>query len=135
MKRHSKKRDAILTCLRQTKSHPTAEWIYQKLKPEYPNLSLGTVYRNLSEFKREGVIATVGVVDGLERFDGDTSAHSHLICRECGAVVDVNTAEVSDQLLAAAAAETGGVNSGAQLTFSGVCRACRTNVRIFKIQI
>ena len=50
MKRHSKKRDAILTCLRQTKSHPTAEWIYQKLKPEYPNLSLGTVYRNLSEF-------------------------------------------------------------------------------------
>lgn len=101
MKRHSKKRDAILTCLRQTKSHPTAEWIYQKLKPEYPNLSLGTVYRNLSEFKREGVIATVGVVDGLERFDGDTSAHSHLICRECGAVVDVNTAEVSDQLLAA----------------------------------
>lgn len=131
MKRHSKKRDAILTCLRQTKSHPTAEWIYQKLKPEYPNLSLGTVYRNLSEFKREGVIATVGVVDGLERFDGDTSAHSHLICRECGAVVDVNTAEVSAQLLAAAAAETGGEISGAQLTFSGVCRACRTKCANF----
>ena len=108
-----------------------AEWIYQKLKPEYPNLSLGTVYRNLSEFKREGVIATVGVVDGLERFDGDTSAHSHLICCECGAVVDVNTAEVSDQLLAAAAAETGGEISGAQLTFSGVWRACRTKCANF----
>ncbi|MBS6367473.1 MAG: transcriptional repressor [Clostridiales bacterium] len=131
MKRHSEKRDAILNCLRQTKVHPTAEWIYQKLKPEYPNLSLGTVYRNLSEFKREGIIATVGVVDGLERFDGDTRIHSHLICRECGAVIDVNTAEVSEQLLLSAAAETGGEVSGVQLTFSGVCRDCRVKCANF----
>lgn len=124
MKRHSKKRDAILTCLRSTKTHPTAEWIYQELKPDYPNLSLGTVYRNLSEFKQEGIIATVGVVNGLERFDGDTSTHSHLVCRECGAVVDVASVEISELLMHAAAKETGGEIQDARLTFFGTCMEC-----------
>ena len=52
-KKHSKKRDAILECVRSTTAHPSAEWIYAQLKPQIPDLSLGTVYRNLAAFKQE----------------------------------------------------------------------------------
>ena len=58
-KKHFRKRDAILTCLKETTVHPSAEWIYAQLKPSIPDLSLGTVYRNLAAFKTEGVIASV----------------------------------------------------------------------------
>jgi len=49
--RHSKKRDAILNAIRSTKCHPSAEWVYQTLKPDHPDLSLGTVYHNLIFFQ------------------------------------------------------------------------------------
>ena len=68
-RKHSRKRDAILECLRCTTSHPTAEWVYTQLKPTIPDLSLATVYRNLAMFKDEGTIDSVGVYNGLERFD------------------------------------------------------------------
>mgnify|MGYP000354531296 CR=1 FL=1 len=55
-RKHSRKRDAILECLRCTTSHPTAEWVYTQLKPDIPDLSLGTVYRNLAMFRREPVL-------------------------------------------------------------------------------
>ena len=69
VRKHSRKRDAILECLRCTTSHPTAEWVYTQLKPTIPDLSLATVYRNLAMFKAEGTIDSVGVYNGLERFD------------------------------------------------------------------
>ena len=58
-RKHSRKRDAILECLRCTTSHPTAEWVYTQLKPTIPDLSLATVYRNLAMFKDEGTIDSV----------------------------------------------------------------------------
>ena len=64
-KKFSRKREAILTCLHGTTCHPTAEWVYQQLKPQFPDLSLGTVYRNLAAFKAEGVIDSVGVVTSI----------------------------------------------------------------------
>ena len=62
--RYSKKREAILDVIRGTDAHPSAEWIYQALKPAHPDLSLGTVYRNLLFFQRQGTIQSVGVVHG-----------------------------------------------------------------------
>ena len=69
MQKKSRKRDAILACVCSTDTHPTAEWVYTQLKPEIPDLSLGTVYRNLAMFRREGIIGSAGVVNGLERYD------------------------------------------------------------------
>lgn len=99
-KKFSRKREAILTCLHGTTCHPTAEWVYQQLKPQFPDLSLGTVYRNLAAFKAEGVIDSVGVVNGLERYDGNTIPHAHIVCESCGAVLDAETIELPDKLLA-----------------------------------
>ena len=74
--KHFRKRDAILSCLRQTTEHPSADWVYAKLKPEIPDLALGTVYRNLTLFKDQGLIASLGTVGGVERFDGNVTPMS-----------------------------------------------------------
>lgn len=89
-RKYSRKRLAILEALRSTNSHPTAEWLYQSLKPAYPDLSLGTVYRNLARFREEKLIISVGVVNGQEHFDAVTEPHAHFICRHCGAIIDLD---------------------------------------------
>lgn len=124
-RKHSKKRDAILACIRQTKCHPTADWIYQQLKPEIPDLSLGTVYRNLSVFRQEGTIQSVGVVNGLEHFDGNTEPHTHFICTGCGRVLDLEGVTLPQEALDAAKTCSGGSIDGFQLQFTGLCAACR----------
>ncbi len=125
--KHFRKRDAILTCLRQTDSHPSADWIYAQLKPEIPDLSLGTVYRNLSLFKGKGIIASLGTVNGTERFDGNTAPHVHYICTNCGCVLDLEGFAVPQELQAAVAKTTGGEVTGCQLTFNGVCSHCQNH--------
>jgi Fur family peroxide stress response transcriptional regulator len=89
-KRYSKKREAIYNALTATHEHPSAEWLYQQLKPQYPDLSLATVYRNLKEMVAQGDAIIVGTVDGKERFDScHRHPHAHLLCKGCGCVVDV----------------------------------------------
>jgi len=90
IKNYSRKREAILSKIRSTTCHPTADEVYMSLKEEYPDLSLGTVYRNLSLFKKEGSVIAVAVVDGQERYDGCTSPHGHFVCYKCSAVTDVD---------------------------------------------
>lgn len=88
-RKHSRKRDAILSVIRSTDRHPSAEWVYDQVRREYPDISLATVYRNLAEFKRDGLVRTVCHIDGHDRFDGDVSEHSHFICTLCGSVIDI----------------------------------------------
>lgn len=120
-RKHSKKRDAILDCIRSTRSHPTADWVYAQLKPEIPDLSLGTVYRNLATFKAEGVIASVGTVDGMERYDWRTFPHPHFVCTHCNAVLDVDEIDPPQEL---AAKVTCGSVRDCVLTFYGICNQC-----------
>ena len=123
-RKRSRKRDAILACIRSTDTHPSAEWIYARLKPAIPDLSLGTVYRNLRLFLAEGAIVSVGVVDGLDRFDGRTEPHVHFICQDCGAVLDVGSVDVPAELAGQAELATGGTVTACCLTFTGRCRRC-----------
>ena len=88
---YSRKREAILAKIRSTKSHPTADWVFQELREELPDLSLATVYRNISLFKEEGSVVSVGTVSGQERFDGNVLPHGHFVCRQCNAVIDIDT--------------------------------------------
>lgn len=88
MKNYSRQREAILTVLRSTNTHPTADWIYSETRKVLPKLSLGTVYRNLSELSRAGEILCIDVGDGKEHYDGDISPHIHLHCKDCGDIID-----------------------------------------------
>ena len=123
--KHFRKRDAILTCVRETTVHPSADWVYARLKPDISDLSLGTVYRNLSLFKEQGLITSLGTVKGVERFDGNTDPHVHYICGNCGGVLDLEEIAVPEALSAQAARCSGGEVTGCQLTFSGVCKKCQ----------
>ena len=119
-----RKRNAILSYLKQTDVHPSAETVFAHLKPEIPDLSLGTVYRNLAMFKAQGSIISLGAVGGVERFDGNTAPHVHFICTSCGAVIDLPALPVPEALKDTAADQTGGRIDGCQLTFTGCCSAC-----------
>ena len=119
-----RKRNAILAYLKETKEHPSAEMVYARLKPDFPDLSLGTVYRNLSMFKQQGVIASLGTVSGVERFDGNVKPHVHFVCNSCDAVLDLPTIGVSRELTNAAETAAGCQVDGCQLTFTGLCSQC-----------
>lgn len=119
-----RKRNAILTCLQQTDEHPSADWIYAKLKPQIPDLSLGTVYRNLALFKEQGKIVSLGNVGGVERFDGNTEPHVHFICTTCSAVTDLHQVSVPDALRATVEQLTGGEAAECRLSFTGTCEGC-----------
>ena len=126
--KHFRKRDAILTCVRETKVHPSADWVFAQLKPEIPDISLATVYRNLSLFKQQGLIASLGTVSGVERFDGNVDPHVHFICNRCDAIIDLPQMAVPQALSSQAAAQAGGQVDACQLTFTGVCcRCCSQN--------
>ena len=122
--KHFRKRDAILTYLQGTTAHPSAEMVYADLKQQIPDLSLGTVYRNLNLFKEQGLAISVGNVKGVERFDGNTAPHVHFFCTDCGAVLDLPRMEVPAQLVGAAANQIGGTVDQCQMTFTGHCRDC-----------
>ncbi len=124
VRKHSHKRDAVLEKLRSTKSHPSAKWIYDELRKDIPDISLGTVYRNLSVFKDEGQIISVGVVNGQERFDANTREHNHFICTGCGSVLDIDT-DIEDALSAEVERRYGVEIHSRQLTYYGKCPKCR----------
>lgn len=122
VRRHSKKREAIRQALVECKDHPSADVLYARLKPLYPDLSLGTVYRNLALFREEGEAVCVATVAGQERFDGCTHPHAHFICEKCSAVIDVD-APMPDESLRHIPLP-GSVREYA-LTFFGVCENCK----------
>lgn len=119
-----KKRDAILQYLKGTKAHPSAEMIYMDLKSQIPDLAVGTVYRNLTWFKEQGLVSSVATVKGVERFDANTDPHVHFICSNCDAVIDLEEMEVPETLSRLAETCCGGAVEGCQLSFTGTCRNC-----------
>ena len=123
-KKHFRKRDAILTYLRSTTNHPSAETVFTQLKAEIPDLSMGTVYRNLNLFKAQGLAISVATVKGVERFDGNTDPHVHFICQDCDAVIDLMDMEVPESLKEVAAQCCGGQVTECQLSFTGLCKSC-----------
>ncbi|MDE6964875.1 MAG: transcriptional repressor, partial [Lachnospiraceae bacterium] len=86
--KHSKQRDSIKEFLSTRKDHPTADVVYMNVRKSFPNISLGTVYRNLTLLADIGEIARLRIGDGADHFDYDTSPHYHFVCLECGEVSD-----------------------------------------------
>lgn len=124
LKRYSKKREAIYSALAGTHEHPSADWIYQKLKPEYPDLSLATVYRNLKEMVAQGDAIVVGTLDNKERFDARHHPHAHLLCRGCGCVVDIELSGGLEAQCRNAESEYGMSIDPYGIRFTGLCKNC-----------
>lgn len=123
-KNFSKKREAIFQSIYNTNCHPSAEWVYNDLKGKYPDLSLGTVYRNMNLFKDMGLIISVGTVKGQERFDARTNPHSHFICDKCGSVIDIDFIEYNHNFTEKAASDYGYKIDRQLVFFYGTCKKC-----------
>lgn len=91
--KYSRKRDKILEYVKSVKSHPTAETIYTEIRKQNPNISLGTVYRNLDKLVNSKEIIRLKIANAKDRFDGDTFTHYHAICNNCNKVFDIPNLE------------------------------------------
>jgi len=119
-RRNTYQRQVILEILKSTNIHPTADWIYEKARKEIPNISLGTVYRNLKILKEEGLI--LELTDGKQsRFDGRIDNHFHFKCEKCGSIFDV---EPEDIFIKYNLEEKGFTIRTIDINLTGVCSKC-----------
>lgn len=123
MNRNTRQREAILRYLRSTTSHPTADMIYETVKKEIPNISKGTVYRNLGVLQESGEISKLDLKGTVSRYEGSRKRHYHFRCRQCGRVFDVD-GPVDKDLDRRVAARTGFIIDYHQLEFRGLCNDC-----------
>lgn len=121
--RFSRQRECILNVLKGTDTHPTASWVYERVKNEISNISLGTVYRNLARLSEDGVILRISGDDGVERYDARVKPHYHMLCRLCGGVSDVFIG-YADELDRSAEELCGCKIDEHKLMFYGVCNKC-----------
>ena len=119
----SRQREAIMSFLAKRKDHPTADVIYDNVRKEYPNISLGTVYRNLSLLAEMQSIKKLSCGDGKEHFDWDTSPHNHFVCRTCGSLLDIEYKSSPKTLQAASKNFKGKIEDSATM-FYGTCEKC-----------
>ena len=127
MVRNSKQREAILRVVRGSHNHPTADWVYEQVRKEIPNISLGTVYRNLKLLVQEGELLQLEFAGTPIRFDGDTRIHNHFRCDRCGHIFNVYEVldkDMDDRL----AKQTGFKVSHHRLEFRGLCKGCQSEI-------
>jgi Fur family peroxide stress response transcriptional regulator len=125
--RYSRQREAIREELNRRRDHPTASEIYDAVRKKYPHISMGTVYRNLTEMKNAGEVIVIETTAGsgncAARYDGDTSDHCHFACLKCGSVSDIYIDGCSD-LVREAEKQSGGKINQCSVTFTGLCSKC-----------
>jgi Fur family peroxide stress response transcriptional regulator len=121
--RYSRQREMITDIIKGRRDHPTADMIYSSARERDPNVSLGTVYRNLKQLTDDGVIITLETVDKRLHYDGDTSRHSHFICTDCGNIIDLfKPAKTPEELK-----ELGLAVSGEKCIYYGLCAQCQNS--------
>ena len=123
-RRHSKQREAILRLLRGDSSHPTADQIYDEVRKKIPNISKGTVYRNLEVLQEMGLISELKLNGTVSRFEVKQEMHYHFHCEKCDRVFDIDE-PVDKELDQRVASRTGLEISHHQLEFRGLCRDCQ----------
>ena len=122
--RMTKQRKAILRVLKNTTSHPTADWIYEKVKKDIPNISLGTVYRNLNVLAEHGKIRVLDYGSNHSRYDGNPDHHYHFRCEKCGGVFDLDI-DFEIDLNEKINQKTEFIANSHRLEFSGICADCQ----------
>ena len=121
--KYSRQRESIKKFLMTRKDHPTADVVYENMKKIYPNISLGTVYRNLSLLSEIGEIQKLSNFGGADHFDGCVTPHCHFMCTCCGQVLDLETEDMDD-LSAKVGKDFPGRITGYDVRFFGLCEKC-----------
>lgn len=125
--RNSKQRKRIMELLRSTDSHPTANWIYDRLKDEFPSLSLGTVYRNLGILQEQGRVIRMASGSTFDRFDAVVEPHPHFRCEVCGNIYDISESD-SYRILNPGDISGGHKIESVSIEYRGKCAGCRNDI-------
>ncbi|MFV0344361.1 MAG: transcriptional repressor [Anaerocolumna sp.] len=124
----SRQRESIKTYLAGTKEHPTADMVYMNIRNIYPNISLGTVYRNLNLLVDQGEIIKISHGSGSDRFDYNPMPHYHFVCTKCSAVEDLILPEATIKDLNKIAGQGfDGTIEGNSTFFYGTCKNCKND--------
>ena len=123
MIKYSRQRESIVNFLASRTDHPTAETIYQNIKKEFPNISLGTVYRNLAQLVENGDILKISTSANKEHFDGFVHRHFHFVCNKCDKIYDVDL-DGMDEIKNQAAEKLNADIEDYSLIFYGICENC-----------
>ena len=118
--RYSKQREEIYSVLVNTKTHPTAEWIFEQVRKSDPPISLGTVYRNLGQLCEQGKAIIVETADNKKHYDGCVADHGHYVCERCQRVFDLDGPTVIPDELK----KRGFSVTRTSCVYYGVCREC-----------
>ena len=125
--RYSEQRETVYQIVKNTKIHPTADWVFDQARNVLPTISRGTVYRNLGQLESSGSIRSFAM-KGMVRFDGNMENHSHFICRKCDLMLDIYPENIrknfSRDLPEYFTAES------MDLKITGLCENCKTNSNI-----
>ena len=121
-RRLTDQRRVVLEVVRNTETHPTAEWVYHEVKKRLPRVSLGTVYRNLKLLAEQGLLAELA--EGhYTRYDGRVDSHHHFRCSACGRLFDLDE-PIDRRLEERVASRTGFEVVHHRIEFFGRCSAC-----------
>lgn len=119
--RTSKQREAILLVLRGSKDHPTADLICERVRKEFPNISLGTVYRDLGQLVEAGEITIVDCCAPKVHYEGNLNQHIHFLCTSCGRIIDVFCSPTVPSEIT----EMGLTVLSQKTVYYGICKQCR----------
>ena len=123
--RFSRQRELIKEIVFSTNAHPSADWVYDEVKKTFPNISLGTIYRNLKQLSKIGIIRTI--YDGsVARFDWNTTSHNHFKCIECGKITDIEIDSTSTFIKRNLDNNSFDVHD-IEITFIGTCKEHKNN--------
>lgn len=124
--RRSKQRERILELLQSTETHPTANWLFRKLRKEFPSLSLGTVYRNIGILIEQGLISRIAFGSTFDRLDANTKPHYHFICERCDSITDL-AIQPDESLNVWPDKSLGFKVTRHEIEFYGLCPKCSKN--------
>ena len=121
---YSKQREIILDTLKENVVHPTAEYLYEKIKSKDPKISLATLYRNLNQLTQNGIIKKIDGLETSSHFDHNTHKHYHFICSKCNRVFDIS-ADVAPDLIEKTENSTGFEIQSHDIVFTRICKECK----------
>lgn len=122
-------RHAILAYLMDAMNHPTADEIYRALEPDFPSMSVATVYNNLKLFIEAGLVRELTYGDSSSRFDANVTDHYHAICERCGKIVDFSIPELMESVEKSAEEATGFIVRAHRMEVYGVCQSCEESAK------
>ena len=122
--RYTNQRIEILNCLRDNKTHPTVEQVYEGVKHKLTRISKATVYQNLKFLAHKGLIQEVNI-KGVSRFDPNVSPHHHVICKKCGKIIDFESQELTEYSLKIARKIKDVIIEATDTHFYGICKECK----------